>query len=188
MSEHHHPNCLGVIRLAPGDFCVLHALGNVDSRCSHQAPVSRSLRSPGANRTVVMSNRATFKALSFTPLMILLLLGCDRAPTANSPPPPAVTVAQPLHKQITEWDEYTGRFVAVETVEIRARVSGFHQFSSFQGWSARQARRPAVRHRSAPLSGSRSSKPRQRSSVHRPGFRSRPPTLSGRRRWRRARR
>ena len=72
-----------------------------------------------------MSNRATFKALSFAPLMILLLLGCDRAPTANPPPPPAVTVAQPLHKQITEWDEYTGRFAAVETVEIRARVSGY---------------------------------------------------------------
>jgi membrane fusion protein, multidrug efflux system len=36
-----------------------------------------------------------------------------------------VTVAQPLQKMITEWDEYTGRFTAVETVEVRARVSGF---------------------------------------------------------------
>jgi RND family efflux transporter MFP subunit len=34
-------------------------------------------------------------------------------------------VARPLQKNITEWDEYTGRFVAVETVEVRARVSGF---------------------------------------------------------------
>ncbi len=64
-----------------------------------------------------------------TPLFVLLpalVLGsCDGAPTANSAPPPAVTVAQPLHKQITEWDEYTGRFLAVDTVEVRARVSGF---------------------------------------------------------------
>jgi len=44
---------------------------------------------------------------------------------ASAPPPPPVTVARPLQKTITEWDEYTGRFVAVEHVEIRARVSGF---------------------------------------------------------------
>src|SRR5215471_11489652 len=60
-------------------------------------------------------------------LLILapLLAGCDGKPAANVPPPPPVTVARPLQKAITEWDEYTGRFTAVETVEIRARVSGF---------------------------------------------------------------
>jgi membrane fusion protein, multidrug efflux system len=64
-------------------------------------------------------------------LMISLLLmahvlgGCDSKPTAGAPPPPSVTVARPLEKTITEWDEYTGRFTAVETVEVRARVSGF---------------------------------------------------------------
>jgi RND family efflux transporter MFP subunit len=40
-------------------------------------------------------------------------------------PPPPVTVAQPLRKAITEWDEYTGRFQAVETVDVRARVGGY---------------------------------------------------------------
>jgi RND family efflux transporter MFP subunit len=34
-------------------------------------------------------------------------------------------VAHPLRKTITEWDEYTGRFTAVATVEVRPRVSGF---------------------------------------------------------------
>jgi membrane fusion protein, multidrug efflux system len=60
-------------------------------------------------------------------LMIHLVGGCDGKPAANpgAPPPPTVTVAPPVHKVITEWDEYTGRFQAVETVEIRARVSGF---------------------------------------------------------------
>ena len=56
-----------------------------------------------------------------------LLAGCG-GPTATSagvPPPPPVTVARPLQKMITEWDEYTGRFTALETVEVRARVSGF---------------------------------------------------------------
>jgi RND family efflux transporter MFP subunit len=55
----------------------------------------------------------------------LVLAGCDRKPTVAAAPPPPVTVAHPLQKNITEWDEYTGRFQAVETVEIRARVSGF---------------------------------------------------------------
>jgi membrane fusion protein, multidrug efflux system len=55
-----------------------------------------------------------------------VLVGCDGKPAASSPPPPpAVTVSRPLQKTITEWDEYTGRFIAVETVEVRARVSGF---------------------------------------------------------------
>jgi membrane fusion protein, multidrug efflux system len=58
-------------------------------------------------------------------LIALVLGGCDSKPTADAPPPPSVTVARPLEKTITEWDEYTGRFTAVETVEVRARVSGF---------------------------------------------------------------
>jgi multidrug efflux system membrane fusion protein len=59
-------------------------------------------------------------------LMAHALVGCDSKPAASSaPPPPPVTVALPLQKNITEWDEYTGRFTAVEVVEVRARVSGF---------------------------------------------------------------
>jgi RND family efflux transporter MFP subunit len=46
-----------------------------------------------------------------------------RAPSAAAPPP--VTVAHPLHQKITEWDEYTGQFRAVDEVEVRARVSGY---------------------------------------------------------------
>jgi RND family efflux transporter MFP subunit len=37
-----------------------------------------------------------------------------------------------LQKSITEWDEYTGRFTAVETVEVRARVSGFIESVHFK--------------------------------------------------------
>jgi len=45
------------------------------------------------------------------------------AQTAASPP--AVTVSPPLQKQITEWDEFTGQFAAIDYVEVRARVSGY---------------------------------------------------------------
>jgi RND family efflux transporter MFP subunit len=64
--------------------------------------------------------------LGFLIFAALGLAGCDGKQAAGSaPPPPPVTVARPLQKTITEWDEYTGRFTAVETVEVRARVSGF---------------------------------------------------------------
>lgn len=39
--------------------------------------------------------------------------------------PPEVTASQPLKRAVTEWDEYTGRFDAVESVDIRARASGY---------------------------------------------------------------
>jgi multidrug efflux system membrane fusion protein len=59
-------------------------------------------------------------------LMAHVLGGCDSEPAGSGAPLPSpVTVARPLEKTITEWDEYTGRFTAVETVEVRARVSGF---------------------------------------------------------------
>ena len=36
-----------------------------------------------------------------------------------------VTIAQPIAKRVTQWDEFSGRFEAVAQVEVRARVSGF---------------------------------------------------------------
>ncbi len=39
--------------------------------------------------------------------------------------PPPVSVSKPLKKEIQEWDEYTGRFAATQSVEVRARVSGY---------------------------------------------------------------
>jgi RND family efflux transporter MFP subunit len=63
--------------------------------------------------------------------LLLLVAGCG----GNPPPamgPPQVTVATPLVRKITDWDEYTGRLAAVESVEIRARVTGYLQSVHFQ--------------------------------------------------------
>jgi RND family efflux transporter MFP subunit len=38
---------------------------------------------------------------------------------------PQVTVAQPLASRVAQWDEFTGRFEAMERVEVRPRVSGY---------------------------------------------------------------
>src|SRR5688572_23022011 len=71
------------------------------------------------------------RALFSTTLTILLAAGCDE-PAAPAPPPaPAVTVARPAQREVIEWDEYTGRLEAVETVEVRARVSGYIERAEF---------------------------------------------------------
>jgi RND family efflux transporter MFP subunit len=46
-------------------------------------------------------------------------------------PPPEITVSQPAVRKTIEWDEYTGRFDAVEVVDVRARVSGYLTEVSF---------------------------------------------------------
>ena len=46
-------------------------------------------------------------------------------------PPPEVTVAPAVDKVVTDWDEFTGHFEAVQSVEVRPRVSGFVQRVSF---------------------------------------------------------
>jgi RND family efflux transporter MFP subunit len=66
------------------------------------------------------------------PLALVLIFLAQLAQAADAPPPPAVTVAPPVAKRITEWDEYTGRFVAKQRVEVRARVSGYLESVHFQ--------------------------------------------------------
>jgi RND family efflux transporter MFP subunit len=59
-------------------------------------------------------------------LMVSALSACGEKPqeqAAAAPPP--VTVAQPVKRTVTDWDEFTGRFEAVEEVQIRPRVGGY---------------------------------------------------------------
>jgi len=63
-------------------------------------------------------------------LTILTLSACQKndpaAPGANQGPPPAeVSVAPVVSKEVTEWDDFTGRVEAKETIEIRPRVGGY---------------------------------------------------------------
>ena len=67
-------------------------------------------------------------------LSALLLAACGPAGPAGGPAmgPPEVTVASPIRQTITEWDEYTGRFRATESVEMRARVTGYLDEVAFE--------------------------------------------------------
>jgi multidrug efflux system membrane fusion protein len=58
--------------------------------------------------------------------------GCDRAPVATAPPPAEVVVSQPLVQEVAETGEFTGTTAALESVEIRARVTGFLEQVHFQ--------------------------------------------------------
>jgi RND family efflux transporter MFP subunit len=63
-------------------------------------------------------------------LMGLAFTGCDRPEARNdgkqqAAPIATVSVSRPIVEEIIEWDEYTGRFDAVDTVDVRARVSGY---------------------------------------------------------------
>lgn len=56
------------------------------------------------------------------------LSGCgndEKAKAAEAPPGPQVTVAKPTKQLVSDSDEYVGRFLAVDYVEVRARVSGY---------------------------------------------------------------
>ena len=59
-------------------------------------------------------------------LLLLVLSGCQRpAPPVVDLPVPEVTVARAMSREVTDFVEFTGNATAVETVMIKARVSGF---------------------------------------------------------------
>jgi multidrug efflux system membrane fusion protein len=71
------------------------------------------------------------RSLSVTAIAVIVLIGALAAACTKtsaqpgSPPPPKVSVAEVTAREVTEWDEFTARLEAVNTVEVRPRVSGF---------------------------------------------------------------
>jgi multidrug efflux system membrane fusion protein len=57
---------------------------------------------------------------------------CTRVETRGIPPAPQVTAAAALARDVTEWDEFTGRLEAVQSVAVRPRVSGLISAVSFE--------------------------------------------------------
>ncbi len=73
--------------------------------------------------------RITYETIVFVLLFVVLTLGgCGRQGHSESTGKARlhkVTVGKPLQEEIVEWDRYTGRFAAVESVEVRSRVTGY---------------------------------------------------------------
>jgi RND family efflux transporter MFP subunit len=81
-------------------------------------------------------NMTSFTRFAGVAIAILGLVGagCSEGQPQQAkgpPPPPAVTVAKPVRKLVVDQDEYVGRFVAVESVEVRARVGGYLEQINF---------------------------------------------------------
>src|SRR5262245_61950478 len=78
-----------------------------------------------------MIENTLLRALDRSVIVVLVglaLPGCEpgQPKAANAPPPlPHVTVAKPTKRLLADHDEYVGRFVAVDAIEVRARVSGY---------------------------------------------------------------
>jgi multidrug efflux system membrane fusion protein len=94
------------------------------------APYSESFKT--SKEVSPMSSHKTFALFHFRSVLLatgvaVVVSGCSShaASSAAMPPPPEVSVAQVLVKNVRQWDDFTGRVAAVETVELRARVSGY---------------------------------------------------------------
>lgn len=75
-----------------------------------------------------MDRRSLFRAALRSGLVTfagLGLFGCEQKPAAQAPPPPTVTVAKPVKKEIVEWLYFTAQTQAVDTVTITPRVTGY---------------------------------------------------------------
>src|SRR6516162_9901535 len=65
-------------------------------------------------------------ASALVPGLCLALAGCARAPIeAPAAAPPPVTVSYPVKRKVTDYADFTARTAAVNSVELRARVSGY---------------------------------------------------------------
>ncbi|QDT16390.1 efflux RND transporter periplasmic adaptor subunit [Alienimonas californiensis] len=69
-------------------------------------------------------------------LVSFVVAGCQEKAVPQAPPPPEVVVAEPLVRQVVEWDDYTARLRALDTVEIRPRVGGYLQEIHFTDGAA----------------------------------------------------
>jgi multidrug efflux system membrane fusion protein len=71
--------------------------------------------------------RSPLATLLLSAAIALVVSACssEAAPPHGAPPPPEVSVAQVLQRDVTQWNDVTGRVAAVETVELRPRVSGY---------------------------------------------------------------
>ena len=75
---------------------------------------------------MVIANAARPVVVMLVAAALVGLAGCGQGQQkASAPPPPTVTVAKPVQRTVVDQDEYVGRFVAVDSVEIRSRVSGY---------------------------------------------------------------
>src|SRR5712671_5982401 len=76
--------------------------------------------------------RRALRATALFALVLQLLPGCKRVVATQAPPPPKVTVSQPLQREVIRWDQYSGYLSSPQTVTVNARVSGLIEEAPFR--------------------------------------------------------
>jgi RND family efflux transporter MFP subunit len=75
---------------------------------------------------MTLAKAARFAVPILAVVLLAILAGCNESQQqSGGPPPPTVTVATPVQRTVVDQDEYVGRFVAVNSVEVRSRLSGY---------------------------------------------------------------
>jgi RND family efflux transporter MFP subunit len=81
------------------------------------------MKSERVSSSILMMHAAR---VTLSVALATLVVSCGERPKqGGAPPPPTVTVAEPVRRTVFDSDEYVGRFAAVNSVEVRARVSGY---------------------------------------------------------------
>lgn len=88
--------------------------------------------SQGADMIGLLSTFSNRHAVPTSLLTLLLLAGCGESNTYVAPPPPKVTVASPVQRDVIPYLEATGNTAAVDSANLVARVSGFVQSIGYQ--------------------------------------------------------
>jgi multidrug efflux system membrane fusion protein len=102
--------------------------------CAWPAPENRN-QDKGTNKMRSRIFSAVGLALALAGVAVLAACSKPQAQPA-APPPPAVSVAAALEREVINTDEFPGRIEAVESVEVRARVSGYLEAVSFKPGAA----------------------------------------------------
>jgi RND family efflux transporter MFP subunit len=85
---------------------------------------ANEVAAPDEARSGTRWRKGAFVAAPLALLLGGLVIANREAPPPPAPPVPTVTVAQPLVRDVNQWDDYVGRFEASRSVEVRPRVSG----------------------------------------------------------------
>src|SRR4051794_43727 len=115
------PACGGAFRCGPSTDTAAGAVHRIFPPLVHLRDQSMNFNSIIDNRALRTTSLGVLLALS-----VAVIAGCSGQAAENGmPPPPAVSVAPVLVKQISQWDDFSGRVEAVESVDLRPRVSGY---------------------------------------------------------------
>lgn len=78
------------------------------------------------------SSKSVGSAALLLVVAVMVAAGCQRATAPPPSPPPAVTVSQPLEREVIRWNDYSAYLASPETVDVKARVSGLIEEAPFR--------------------------------------------------------